>query len=63
MAILKKAILSSLIILLILLGLTQIVFSVDTGKANQEAKLKKSMDDESITLEIIPENDEFEILE
>lgn len=63
MANVKKAVLLLFIILLILLGLTQIVFSVDTGKANIDAKLKKSMDDASITLEIIPKNDTFEILE
>lgn len=63
MANVKKAILSLFIILLILLGLTQIVFSVDTGKATEDAKLKKTMEDSSITLEIIPKNDTFEILE
>lgn len=63
MAILKKAILSSFILLLIGLGIAQIVFAVDSGKATEDAKLKKSMDNTSITLEIIPKNDEFEILE
>lgn len=63
MANVKKAILSLFIILLILLGLAQIVFSVDTGKATEDAKLKKTMEDSSITLEIIPKNDTFEILE
>ncbi len=63
MAIIKKAILSLFIILLILLALAGIVFSADTAKAKEEAKLKKSADNSSITLEIIPKNDEFEILE
>lgn len=63
MAVIKKAILSLFIILLIILGLTQIVFSADTAKAKEEIKLKKSADNSSITLEIIPKNDEFEILE
>ncbi len=63
MANVKKAILLLFIILLILFGLTQIVFSVDTGKATEDAKLKKSMEDSSITLEIIPKDDTFEILE
>lgn len=63
MAKFKRAILSLLIILLILLGIAQIVFAADMGKAKEEAKLKKEMNDESITLEIIPKNDEFEILE
>lgn len=63
MATVKKATLSLFIILLILLGLTQIVSSVETGKVNEDAKLKKTMDDSSITLEIIPKNDTFEILE
>ena len=63
MAILKKAILSISIILLIILSLAQIVFGADTAKAKEDAKLKKSMDDKSITLEIIPKKDEFEILE
>lgn len=63
MATVKKAILSLTIILLILLGIAQIVFAVDSAKAIEDAKLKKSMDDSSITLEIIPKNDEFEILE
>ncbi|MBO5478349.1 MAG: C40 family peptidase [Clostridia bacterium] len=59
----KKAILLLITVLLILLAISQIVFGADTGKALKEAKLKKAMDDESITLEIIPKNDEFEILE
>lgn len=63
MAILKKAILSFTIIVLILVGLAQIVFGADTAKATEDAKLKKAMDNSSITLEIIPKNDEFEILE
>ncbi len=63
MANVKKAILLLFIILLILFALTQIVFSVDTGKATEDAKLKKSMEDSSITLEIIPKDDTFEILE
>lgn len=63
MATVKKATLSLFIIVLILLGLTQIVSSVETGKVNEDAKLKKTMDDSSITLEIIPKNDTFEILE
>lgn len=63
MAILKKAILSSFILLLIGLGVAQTVFAADSGKAIEDAKLKKSMDNTSITLEIIPKNDEFEILE
>lgn len=63
MASIKKAVLLLFIVLLILLGLTQIVFSVDTGKATKEAKLKKTTEDSSITLEIIPKNDTFEILE
>lgn len=63
MAIIKKSILSLFIILLILLALAGIVFSADTAKAKEEAKLKKSADNSSITLEIIPKNDEFEILE
>lgn len=63
MAIFKKAILSISIILLIILSLAQIVFGADTAKAKEDAKLKKTMDDKSITLEIIPKKDEFEILE
>lgn len=63
MATMKKAILSLFIVLLIVVGLTKSSFGADTGKATDEAKLKKSMDDASITLEIIPKNDEFEILE
>lgn len=63
MAIFKKAILSISIILLIILSLAQIVFGADTAKAKEDAKLKKSMDDKSIILEIIPKKDEFEILE
>lgn len=59
----KKTILSFFIILLILLGIKHIVLAADTGKANEDAKLRKSMDDTSIILEIIPKNDEFEILE
>lgn len=63
MAMVKKAILSLFLIFLILLELTQVIFGASTGKATKEAKLKKSMDNSSITLEIIPKNDEFEILE
>jgi cell wall-associated NlpC family hydrolase len=63
MATIKKAILSLVIVLLIVVGVAKSSFGADTGKATEEAKLKKSMDDTSITLEIIPKNDEFEILE
>ncbi len=63
MARIKKIILSSFLIFLIILGLAQTIFANNTGKATKEAKLKKEMDDSSITLEIIPKNDEFEILE
>jgi hypothetical protein len=63
MATMKKAILSLFIILLMVMLLAKNSFGVNTGKALEEVKLKKSTDDASITLEIIPKNDEFEILE
>ncbi len=62
MANLKKAIITLLLFLLILTA-TTVVFGVDSGKATQNAKLKKTIEESSITLEIIPKGDEFEILE
>ncbi len=62
MATIKKAIITILLFLLII-GLTKTIFAVDMGKATQNAKLKKTVEESSITLEIIPKGDEFEILE
>lgn len=61
MKVIKRIIILLMIILITFITTT--VFAADKGKAIKEAKLKKSMDDSSITHEIIPKNDEFEILE
>ena len=62
MANFKKAIIMLLLFLLIIVSTTT-VFGVDSGKATKNAKLKKTIEESSITLEIIPKGDEFEILE
>ncbi len=59
---LKKVIIV-LLLFLLMIGLTTVVFAGDTGKATKNAKLKKTVEESSITLEIIPKGDEFEILE
>lgn len=63
MAIIKKAKITVLLMLLILFGFTQNILAADTGTATKNAKLKKTVEESSITLEIIPKGDEFEILE
>ncbi len=59
----KKSIYFLLMIILILAGFSKGVFATQTGKAKQDAKLRKETNNKSIILEIIPKNDEFEILE
>lgn len=52
-----------LLLFLLIIVSTTTVFGVDSGKATKNAKLKKTIEESSITLEIIPKGDEFEILE
>lgn len=63
MAVIKKAKITVLLMLLILFGFTKNLYAADMGKATKNAKLKKTVEESSITLEIIPKGDEFEILE
>lgn len=63
MTTLKKIILTTIISLLIIMIGMQISYATQMGKAKKEAKLRKETSNTSIVLEIIPKNDEFEILE
>lgn len=60
---LNKAALTTTIVLVILIGTAIASFAVNTGTVKEEAKLRKTASDDSIILEIIPNNEEVEILE
>lgn len=60
---LKKAAITSIIVLLFLIGVTLMSFAGNTGIVTEEAKLRKTASEDSIVLEIIPKKEEVEILE
>ena len=60
---LKKAAITSIIVLLFLIGATIMSFAQNTGIVTEEAKLRKTASEDSIVLEIIPKKEEVEILE
>lgn len=60
---LKKAAITSIIVLLFLIGATLMSFAQNTGIVTEEAKLRKTASEDSIVLEIIPKKEEVEILE
>ena len=59
---LKKAILV-ICILLTLISVAVISIAVETGKITEDAKLRKTTSNNSTVLEIIPKDEEVEILE
>ena len=60
---LKKAAITSIIVLLFLICATIMSFAGNTGIVTEEAKLRKTASEDSIVLEIIPKKEEVEILE
>jgi len=60
---LKKAAITSIIVLLFLISATLMSFAGNTGIVTEEAKLRKTASEDSIVLEIIPKKEEVEILE
>lgn len=63
MTIKKKIILTAIILILTIGIMIQVSYATQMGKAKEDAKLRKETSNTSIILEIIPKNDEFEILE
>ena len=58
----KKALLITCVVLLII-NIAVISFAVETGKATEDAKLRKTTSTDSTILEIIPKGEDVEILE
>ncbi len=59
---LKKAAITSVLILLLLIGIAIISFANNTGVVTDEAKLRKTASNNSTILEIIPNKEQVEVL-
>ena len=60
---LKKAKVVSILILLFIIGIAITSFAQSSGIATEDVKLRKTTSTNSTVLEIIPKNEEVEILE